>query len=93
MTAAEKKKMPWLFLSGLVASLLVVYGMGVVVRSLGVTDFITGVMTGALIWVGFALTHSLNTLWEGRKLVVLVINNGLFLVTYAIIGGILAIWW
>jgi hypothetical protein len=92
MTDEEKKNMPWLFLNGLLASLLVVYGMMVIVHSLKLTDFISGLGAGVLIWAGFALTHSLNTLWEGRKPIVLVINNGLFLITYALYGGILAIW-
>jgi hypothetical protein len=92
MTEEDKRKMPWLFLNGFAASFLVVYGMMVIVHSLKVTDFFSGLETGAVIWAGFALTHSLNTLWEGRKPLVLVINNGLFLITYALYGGILAIW-
>jgi hypothetical protein len=92
MTEQDKKKMPWLFLSGIVASLFVVYAMMVIVHSLRVTHFSSGLATGTIIWAGFALTHSLNTLWEGRKPLVLVINNGLFLLTYALYGGILAIW-
>jgi hypothetical protein len=92
MTEEQKKAMPWLFLSGIVASLLVVYAMMVIVHSLKVTDFAAGMGIGVVIWAGFALTHSLNTLWEGRKPVVLVINNGLFLLTYALYGGILAVW-
>jgi hypothetical protein len=92
MTEADKKKMPGLFLSGILASFFVVYAMMVVVHSCQVSDFFTGMGVGVVIWAGFALTHSLNTLWEGRKPVVLLINNGLFLFTYALYGGILAVW-
>jgi hypothetical protein len=92
MTEEDKKKMPWLFINGIVASLLVVYGMMVIVHSLKATGFFSGFVVGILIWAGFALTHSLNTLWEGRKPVVLAINNGLFLFTYAMYGGILSVW-
>lgn len=92
MSEEDKKKMPWLFLGGIVASFLVVYGMMVVVHSLKVTGFFQGMGLGAVIWAGFALTHSLNTLWEGRKPLVLIINNGLFLLTYAMYGGIVAVW-
>jgi hypothetical protein len=92
MTAEDKKKMPVLFLSGIIASFLVVYGMMVIVHSLKATGFLSGMGAGVVVWAGFALTHSLNTLWEGRKPTVLVINNGLFLVTYALFGGILAVW-
>lgn len=92
MTREDKKKMPWLFLGGIIASFLVVYGTMVIVHSLKVTGFSSGIGVGMVIWAGFALTHSLNTLWEGRKPLVLVINNGLFLLTYALYGGILAVW-
>ncbi len=92
MTDAEKKAMPWLFVNGLAASVIVVYGMMVMVNSIGAASFLQGALVGLVIWAGFALTHSLNTLWEGRKTVVLVINNGLFLFSYVLYGGILAIW-
>jgi hypothetical protein len=65
--------------------------MMVIINSLKINDFAYGLLVGAVVWAGFALTHSLNTLWEGRKPVVLVINNGLFLLTYALYGGILAV--
>ncbi len=92
MTEEDKKKMPFLFLNGLIASLLLVYALQVVVHSLKATDFFSGVHIGLVIWFGFALTHSLNTLWEGRKVTVLLINNGLFLLTYVLYAGILAVW-
>jgi len=92
MTEAEKKAMPFLFLSGLVASLLLAYGLQVIVHSVGATSFGAGLLVGLVAWATFALTHSLNTLWEGRKPIVLVINNGLFLLTYAVYGGLVAVW-
>lgn len=92
MTAEEKKAMPFLFLNGILASLLLAYGLQILVHSLGAADFASGALIGLVVWAAFALTHSLNTLWEGRKIVVLVINNGLFLLTYAGFGGLLAVW-
>jgi hypothetical protein len=92
MTEAEKKRMPWLFLNGTAASVLVVFGMMVLVNSVGAASFVQGALLGVFVWAGFALTHSMNTMWEGRKTVVLVINNGLFLLSYAVYGGILAVW-
>ena len=41
--------------------------------------------------IGFAVTHSLNTQFEGRKPIVLVINNVLYLLTYVVFGGIIAV--
>ncbi|NNM66650.1 MAG: DUF1761 domain-containing protein [Spirochaetales bacterium] len=92
MTEDDKKRMPGLFLSGLVSSLLLSYGLQVVVHSVGANDFLTGLAVGVVAWFTFALTHSLNTLWEGRKPIVLTINNGLFLLTYAVFGGAIAVW-
>jgi hypothetical protein len=62
------------------------------VNSLRVATFGAGLLVGIVIWGGFCLTHSLNTLWEGRNSAVLLINNGLFLLTYALFGGVLAVW-
>jgi len=92
MTEAEKKRMPFLFVSGLVSSFLLVYAMMIAVNSFHMASFTSGMFVGVIIWAGFCVTHSLNTLWEGRKPIVLLINNGLFLLTYAVFGGILAIW-
>lgn len=92
MTDKEKREMPALFASGIVASFLLSYALQVFVHSVGAESFAQGLLVGIALWGGFALTHSLNTLWEGRKPPVLVINNGLFLITYGIFGGLLAVW-
>ena len=92
MSEAEKKRMPLLFLGGIVASALVVYAIMVLVNSTGAASFSQGALIGVVVWAGFALTHSMNTMWEGRKTMVLVINNGLFLLTYTVYGAILAVW-
>jgi hypothetical protein len=92
MTAEEKKAMPFLFISGFISSLLLSYGLQVIVHSIGATTFFGGLAVGVLAWATFALTHSLNTLFENRKPIVLAINNGLFLLSYAVYGGVLAIW-
>lgn len=91
-TEAERRGMPWLLLSGVCSSVLTVYGLMVIVHTFKADTFAKGMLAGAVIWAGFAVTHSLNTLWEGRRPLVLAINNGLFLLTYVIFGGTLAIW-
>lgn len=92
MTEEDKKAMPGLFLSAVVVSFILSYGLQVVVRSVGAESFAQGFLVGVVLWAVFALTHSLNTLWEGRKPVVLAVNNGLFLVSYALFSGIVAVW-
>jgi len=92
MTEEDKKAMPMLMLGALVATFLFSYGLQVVINSLGAKDFVTGLLVGGFVWLTFAVTHSLNTKFEGRKSVVLVINNVWYLITYAVFGGVLAVW-
>jgi len=92
MTEAEKKAMPRLFGGAIVATFLLPYGLQVLVNGLKAGDFTSGAVIGLVAWFAFALSHSLNTQFEGRKPGVLVINNVLYLVTYAVYGGIFAVW-
>lgn len=92
MSEAEKRKLPWLMLNGLVSSTLKALLLSVAVASLGAQSFGDGALIGALAWAGFILPSSLDTLWEGRKGLVLLINNALFVLSYAVFGGILAAW-
>jgi hypothetical protein len=92
MTEAEKKAMPSLFLGAIVATFLLPYGLQVLVHSLKAQDFVSGLVIGLVAWFAFSVTHSLNTRFEGRKVSVLVLNNILYLITYGVYGGILAVW-
>lgn len=92
MSEQDKKQMPFLFILGLVSSILFVYVLMILIRTLKITTIQSGMLLGFIVWIGFVITHSLNTLWEGRKVKVIIINNGLFMLTYTIFGGLLAIW-
>jgi len=92
MTEEDKKFFPILMLSALVSTFLFAYGLQVVVHSAGVTDLVGGALVGLVAWVGFSVTHSLSTLFEGRKPLVLVINQGLHLITYVGYGALVAVW-
>lgn len=91
-TEEEKKAMPGLMLGALLATLIFSGGLEFFVRALGPTSFAGGALVGALLWLAFVLSHSLNTRFEGRKSVVLVINNAYYLVAYAAFGGLFAVW-
>ena len=91
MTEEDKKSMPRLMGGAVVASFLLSYGLQIIVHSINATDFTSGAFVGFVLWMGFVITHSLNTQFEGRKPIVLVINNVLYLVTYTIFGGIIAV--
>lgn len=92
MTDEQKKAMPRLMGGAILATLLFAYGLMVIVHSLKLTTFMDGMMAGFIAWFAFAVTHSLNSQFEGRKPVILVINDLWYLVTYVLFGGLLAVW-
>ncbi len=92
MSEADRKGMPILMLGAVLSSFLVAYGLDVLVRNLGISNFTEGAMLGILAWAAFVVTQLLNSRFEGRKNVVLLINAILYLVTYAGFGGLLAVW-
>ena len=58
---------------------------------MGINNFFEGMLVGFIIWVGFTLTNSLNTLFEGKKLTLLFINNGLYIITYLLFAGLISV--
>ena len=61
-------------------------------KNVTIVDSLWGLGFVMVAWVTFTLTSSINTQFEGRKPVVLVINNILYAITYTLYGGIIAIW-
>lgn len=92
MTEEDKKAMPRMMGGAVVATFLFAFGMQVFYHSLHLTTVLDGMKLGFVAWFTFAVTHSLNTQFEGRKPVVLVINNLLYLVTYVGFGALLSVW-
>ena len=92
MTETDRKAMPRLMGGAVVASLLFSYGLQVAVHSVKAADFGTGALVGLVVWLAFVVTHSLNTQFEGRKPALLLINNCLYVVTYVLGAGVVAIW-
>jgi hypothetical protein len=92
MSEADRKAMPRLMLGGLASSLLFSYGLQVVAHSAGASTLGAGAAAGAVIWAAFVLSHSLDTQFEGRKPVVLAINNARYLVAYVLFGALVAVW-
>jgi len=92
MSEADRKGMPILMLGAVVSSFLTAYGLDVLVRNLGISTFTGGALLGVLAWAAFVVTQLLNSRFEGRKPVVLLINAILYLATYAGFSGLLAVW-
>lgn len=88
----DRKGMAGLMAGGLLSSILLPLGLQVLVRSVGAESFGAGALVGGVAWLAFAATQGLNARFEGRKDVVLVIDEVLYLATYLVYGGILAVW-
>ena len=91
MTEADIKSMPRIMGGAVVATFLFSYGLQIIVHSVNAINFSSGALVGFVLWIGFVITHSLNTQFECRKPIVLVINNVLYLLSYTIFGGIIAV--
>jgi len=92
MTKEEAKGMPLLFGGAIVSSFLMPAGLSVLVGSLGAATFLDGALLGLCAWLAFSVPQALNSRFEGRKPLVLLINGILYLVTWTLYGGMLAIW-
>jgi UDP-N-acetylmuramyl pentapeptide phosphotransferase/UDP-N-acetylglucosamine-1-phosphate transferase len=92
MTAEDMKDMPRLMGGAVIATILFAFGLQVLVHSLRADTLSAGLAVGFLVWLGFVVTHSLNTQFEGRKPSVLLINNVLYLLSYCAFGAIFAVW-
>jgi len=92
MTEADRKAMPGLMLGAVVATFLFPYGLQVLVHSVHAVSFGAGAVLGLLVWVTFVVSVGLNTMFEGRKAFVIVLNNILYAITYAVFGGLFAVW-
>jgi len=91
MTKEDKDNMPRLMIGAVIASILLSYGLQIVIHSMHITSFFGGMQVGLVLWIAFVITHSLNTQFEGRKPIVLIINNVLYFITYILFAGIVAI--
>lgn len=91
MTQEDKESMPRLMIGAVIASMLLSYGLQIVIHSMHIATFLGGMQVGFVLWIAFVVTHSLNTQFEGRRPIVLVINNVLYLVTYVLFAGIVAV--
>ncbi len=77
------------FISGLITS----FFLANFVRAAGSTSFVTGIGYGALAWLAFAFTINLNYLmFERRPVSLFMLNNGFFLIAFALMCGILSVW-
>lgn len=81
------------YVVAIVSALIFTLGLAVVMQGMGAEDFVDGLILGLLAAIGFIATSYATTYsFEGRSLKLFLINSGYPLISYAIIGVLLAVW-
>ncbi|WP_419924387.1 DUF1761 domain-containing protein [Candidatus Poriferisocius sp.] len=81
------------YVVAIVLAIVFTLGLALLVQGMEATNAGEGLGLGVLASVGFVLTsHGVNYAFEGRSLKLLAINSGYPLISYAVIGIVLAVW-
>ena len=76
-----------------VSALVFTLGLALVIQGMGAEDVVDGLILGLLAAIGFIATSYATTYsFEGRSLKIFLINSGYPVISYAIIGVLLAVW-
>jgi len=90
---AEKKAMPRKMISVLITSILLVSVLSFFVQVFGATTFTEGMVVAFWGWLGFSVYQEFGRiLWENAPIQLFYVNAAYMLISYTIIGGILAVW-
>lgn len=74
-------------------ALLMAFFMAKLISQLQQITWLDGAITGLWVWVGFVMTVTLvNVLYQKRGKKVFLINSGYWLITFVVMGAILAAW-
>lgn len=75
------------------SALVFIVGLAVVIQGMGAEGVVDGLILGLLAAIGFIATSYATTYsFEGRSLKIFLINTGYPVISYAIIGVLLAVW-
>ena len=81
------------FVVAAVSALVFILGLAVLIQGMGAENAVDGLILGLLAAIGFIATSYATTYsFEGRGLKILLINIGYPVISYAIIGVLLAVW-
>ena len=76
-----------------VSALVFTLGLALVIQGMGAEGVVDGLILGLLAAIGFIATSYATTYsFEGRSLKIFLINSGYPVISYAIIGVLLAVW-
>jgi hypothetical protein len=91
--AKAEKDFPKALVCHVVSGLLTATVLGFVIRTAGARTLLDGIIYGLWVWLAFAFTVNLNAfMFEKRPAPVFLINGGFYLVAFAAIGGLFAVW-
>lgn len=91
--AQAEKDFPKALAAHLLSGLITSFILAGVISVTASTTFISGIVTGFWMWLAFAFTINLNYLmFEKRPTSLFMLNNGFFLIAFAVMGGVLAVW-
>ena len=90
---SQKKEMPKFYGAAFIAALITAYVLAIFVKFAAADTVFSGIVVGFWAWLGFVATTSLSqVIWEKRNTNLYVLNNGQILVSFAVMGAILAMW-
>lgn len=88
-----KKNFPMSLAAHFISGLFTAYVIGRIVYAVGSLTFMEGLVIGLWCWIGFAFTVCINAMmFESRPRSVFWINFLFYLIAYAVIGGVMAVW-
>lgn len=92
-SAEEIDSDPTMYIKTAVAAFVAMLFLNMVVSSLGATTFVSGLIVGALTFVGFGATQTfVYTTFEGPSEKVWLLFSEYQILVFAIMGGVFAIW-
>ncbi|MBI1975649.1 MAG: DUF1761 domain-containing protein [Candidatus Vogelbacteria bacterium] len=92
-TEQTKQGMWKMYVSGLVGAIATSFVMAYFVIVSDALMFASGAWVGFLVWLGFNAPVLMGMVtWEGRPIKLYAINTSYYLVTFPLIGGLLALW-
>ena len=81
------------YIVAVVSALVFTLGLAVVIQGMGAEGVVDGLILGLLAAIGFIATSYATTYsFEGRSLKLFLINTGYPVISYGIIGVLLAVW-
>ena len=78
---------------GALSSLMTSFALAVFIVYMNANNIAAGAFAGFLAWAGFVATVTLGSvIWEGRPAQLWLLNNAYNLLSYIVMGAILAVW-